>query len=70
LKVPPGTHAGQRLRLARRGLPKPASGEGDLYAIVQIAVPDSPGERERKLYRDLAEVSNFDPRAHFQEVNP
>jgi curved DNA-binding protein len=70
LKVPPATHAGQRLRLARRGLPKPASGEGDLYAIVQIAVPDSPGERERKLYRELAEVSKFDPRAHFQEINP
>jgi curved DNA-binding protein len=66
LKVPPGTHAGQRLRLGKRGLPKPGSGEGDLYAIVQIAVPDSPTERERALYRQLAESSNFNPRAHFE----
>src|SRR5437870_2371017 len=36
LKVPPGTRAGQQLRLAGRGMPKPHSGAGDLYAIVQI----------------------------------
>jgi curved DNA-binding protein len=65
LKVPSGTHAGQRLRLGKRGLPKPGSGEGDLYAIVQIVVPDSPTERERALYGQLAESSNFNPRAHF-----
>jgi curved DNA-binding protein len=66
LKVPPGTHAGQRLRLGKRGLPKPGSGEGDLYAIVQIVVPESPSESERARYRQLAEVSNFNPRAHFE----
>jgi curved DNA-binding protein len=65
LKVPPGTQAGQKLRLARRGLPKPGGGEGDLYAIVQIAVPPSPNERERGLYTELAGASVFDPRAHF-----
>jgi curved DNA-binding protein len=67
LKVPPGTHGGQKLRLARRGLPKPKGGEGDLFAIVQIDVPGSPGEQEKKLYRQLAEVSRFDPRAHFHK---
>lgn len=65
LKVPSGTQAGQKLRLARRGLPKPGGGEGDLYAIVQIAVPPSPNERERRLYTELAGASVFDPRAHF-----
>lgn len=65
LKVPPGTHAGQRLRLGQRGLPKPDSGEGDLYATVQIVVPDAPSERERALYRQLAEGSTFNPRSHF-----
>jgi curved DNA-binding protein len=65
LKVPPGTHAGQQLRLAKRGLPKPHSGEGDLFAIVQVAVPTAPGERERALYQELAGASNFDPRGHF-----
>ena len=65
LKVPPGTQAGQRLRIAKRGLPEPGGGEGDLYAIVQIAVPASANDRERRLYSELAEASRFDPRAHF-----
>jgi curved DNA-binding protein len=67
LKIPPGTRAGQQLRLAGRGLPKPHSGEGDLYAIVQIAVPSATGERERALYRQLAGMSTFNPRGHFGE---
>jgi curved DNA-binding protein len=67
LKVPAGTRAGQQLRLAGRGLPKPHSGEGDLFAIVQIAVPSAAGERERALYRQLADISTFNPRGHFGE---
>jgi curved DNA-binding protein len=67
LKVPSGTHAGQQLRLAKRGLPKPHGGEGDLYAIVQIVVPTVLGERERALFKELAEASTFNPRGHFQQ---
>lgn len=63
LKVPAGTLAGQQLRLPRRGLPKPHGGEGDLFALVQIVVPSVVSEPERALYRQLAEVSAFDPRA-------
>ena len=65
LKVPPGTQAGQQLRLAKRGLPKPRAGEGDLFAIVQIVVPSTTSERDRALYRQLAEGSTYNPRAHF-----
>ncbi len=64
LKVPPGTAAGRKLRLSKRGLPKPGGGEGDLYAIVQIVNPAELGERERELFKQLAESSNFNPRAH------
>jgi curved DNA-binding protein len=67
LKVPPGTHAGQQLRLAGRGLPKPHAGEGDLFAIVQITVPTAMSERERALFKELAEASAFNPREHFGE---
>ncbi len=67
MRIKPGTHAGQQLRLAKRGLPKPREGEGDLYAIVQIAVPTVVHERERALYEQLARESAFDPRAHFQQ---
>ncbi|HYC45168.1 MAG TPA: DnaJ C-terminal domain-containing protein [Burkholderiales bacterium] len=64
IKVKPGTQAGQQLRLAKRGLPKPGA-EGDLYAIVQIAVPPDASEPEQALYTQLSQVSTFDPRRHF-----
>ncbi|HTF14648.1 MAG TPA: DnaJ C-terminal domain-containing protein [Burkholderiales bacterium] len=67
LKVPPGTHAGRQLRLAGRGLPKPHGGEGDLYAIVQIVVPTVTSERERALFKEIAEASTFNPRGHFEQ---
>jgi curved DNA-binding protein len=67
LKVPPNTHAGQRLRLSARGLPKPSGKEGDLFAIVQIVVPTATGEHERELFSQLAKGSTFNPRGHFQQ---
>ena len=66
LKIPPGTHAGQQLRIADRGLPRPHKGAGDLFAIVQIAVPTVVGERERELFKALADGSTFNPRGHFE----
>ena len=66
LKVPPNSQAGQQLRLSGRGLPKPAGKEGDLFAIAQIVVPPASTERERELFKQLAEGSTFNPRAHFQ----
>jgi len=73
LNVKPGAISGQKLRLAGRGLPKAGKGDekagaakaGDLYAVVQIVVPAAPGEREKALYKELAEASHYDPRAHF-----
>jgi curved DNA-binding protein len=65
LKIPPGTAAGRKLRIAKKGLPRPGGGEGDLYAIVQIVNPTVLGERERALYGELAQASRFDPRGHF-----
>jgi len=67
LKIPPGTHAGQQLRLPKRGLPKPGAEHGDLYAIVQIVVPTVLGEREQALFKELAESSHFNPRGHFEQ---
>ncbi|HEY2967610.1 MAG TPA: DnaJ C-terminal domain-containing protein [Casimicrobiaceae bacterium] len=66
LKVPPGTRASQQLRLAGRGVSRPNAPAGNLYAIVQIVVPSVVDERERALYRQLAEASTFNPRAQFE----
>ncbi|MEO7760462.1 MAG: DnaJ C-terminal domain-containing protein [Casimicrobiaceae bacterium] len=67
LKVPPGTSAGRKLRLQKRGLPRPNAGAGDLFAIVQIAVPTVLSERERGLFKELANGSTFNPRGHFEQ---
>jgi curved DNA-binding protein len=64
LRVPPGTSAGQKLRLTGRGLPIPRGGAGDLFAVTQIVMP-VPDERERALYQQLAKGSDFNPRRHF-----
>ena len=66
LKVPPGTRAGQQLRLGGRGIARPGAPAGDLYAIVSIVVPSVLDERERALFQQLAENSTFNPRAHFE----
>jgi curved DNA-binding protein len=67
LKVPPNTQGGRQLRLSGRGLPLPGGKAGDLFAIVQIAVPAAPSELERGLFKQLAEASTFNPRAHLQQ---
>lgn len=65
LKIPAGTAAGRKLRLGKKGLPKPGGGDGDLYAIVQIVNPTVLDERERELFQQLAQSSRFNPRGHF-----
>jgi curved DNA-binding protein len=63
VRVPPGSSSGRRLRLRGRGLPKRGGDRGDLYAIVQIAVPKQLSDEERELFEKLASSSDFDPRA-------
>jgi curved DNA-binding protein len=65
MKVPPGSKGEQKLRLAGKGLPKPGGGAGDLYAVLDIVVPTTLTEQERKLYEQLRETSRFDPRTRF-----
>jgi len=65
VKVPAGSKGGQKLRLAGKGLPKPGGAAGDLYAVLDIAVPGTLTEREKKLYEELREASRFDPRTRF-----
>jgi curved DNA-binding protein len=60
--VPPGSSSGRRLRLRGRGMPNPKGPAGDLYAEVRIVVPPQPTDRQRDLWRQLAEASDFDPR--------
>ena len=67
LTVAPAITSGQQLRLGKRGLPKPGSGAeaGDLFAIVKIVMPATIDEREKALFKQLAEGATFNPRSHF-----
>lgn len=55
LKVPPGTRHGTKLRLAGHGLPHMrGDARGDLFVVVQIAIPRSITSEQRELLRQLA----------------
>lgn len=62
IKIPPGTHNGQKLRVRGRGLPQRAGVAGDLIVIARIEVPDKLTEEERQLWEQLARTSRFRPR--------
>lgn len=61
--VPAGSSSGRRLRLKGKGLPNPKGEPGDLYAEVRIMVPRRLDKQEKRLFEELARVSDFDPRA-------
>ncbi len=61
LRVPPGSTAGRKLRLKGRGIP--AQTPGDLYVVLQIALPPADSEAAKAAYRDLAQAVPFNPRA-------
>ena len=65
LKIPAGSKSGQKMRIAKRGLPKKLEEYGDLFAVVQIVVPTELSEKERELLTALKDNSSFNPRAHF-----
>ncbi len=67
LKIPAGTRSGQQLKLSGRGLTARDGKAGDLFAIVQIVVPSITNEREQALFKQLAEISTFNPRGHFEQ---
>ncbi len=61
LKVPAGSAAGRRLRLKGRGLPGKIP--GDLYVMLEIALPPADSERTKEFYERMAREFPFDPRA-------
>ena len=62
IKIPPGTHGGQKLRVRGRGLPERGGANGDLIVVTRIEVPSQVSETERKLWEQLARESKFNPR--------
>jgi len=71
LRVPPGTQAGQRLRLRERGVPSRRDGRrGDLVVEFRIVLPPVLDERSKDLLRAFGEINTDDVRAELWRDRP
>jgi len=62
LRIPPGTQAGQRLRLAEQGLPTATGARGDLLFDVRLVLPDGLDERSKELMQEFGQRNGGDVR--------
>jgi DnaJ-class molecular chaperone len=62
LTVPPATSSGKRLRIKGRGVRPPSGEAGDLYAEIQIVLPDKLDERSAELIREFDQRQSQSPR--------
>lgn len=63
VKIPANSRSGRKMRLKEKGLPsKPV---GDLYLILDIALPAADAPRAKELYEQMAKELAFNPRAHW-----
>lgn len=58
--VPEGSQNGRKLRLKGRGIPGKQA--GDLYLLLEVALPPADTERARELYQTMARELAFNPR--------
>ncbi len=58
--IPANSGAGRKLRLRGKGLP--GNPPGDMYIVLQIALPPANTERARELYEMMERDLRFDPR--------
>ncbi len=61
LKIPSESSSGRKLRLRGRGIP--GSPAGDLYVVLQIALPPAKTEEAKNFYRRMSEELQFNPRS-------
>ena len=60
LKIPANSATGRKLRLKGRGIP--AKQPGDLYVVLQIALPPADSEPAKQAYREFRQAVDFNPR--------
>lgn len=61
LTVPAGSTAKRQMRLKGKGIP--GNPPGDLYVVLEIALPPANSTREKDAYRAMAKAFDFNPRA-------
>jgi curved DNA-binding protein len=60
LKIPANSRQGNKLRLVGRGLP--AKTLGDLYVVLQIALPPANTDQAKAVYQNMQQTLDFNPR--------
>ena len=68
LAVPAGSQGGRKLRLRGRGIP--GDPPGDLYAVLEVVLPEATSGKARALYAQMAAELGFDPRLEPEEAQP
>ena len=65
LTIKPGSANGSKLRLKGRGIPASASSNnaGDLYVVLQVALPAANSDSEKAAYEKMQQSFSFNPRA-------
>jgi curved DNA-binding protein len=61
MSIPAGSGQGRKLRLKGKGIP--GKTPGDLYVLLQIAVPAPANDAQRQAWAELARQAAFNPRA-------
>ena len=65
LTIPANSQNGQRLRVRNKGLVT-RQGRGDLYAVIKVAMPDRCDDATIRLWGELAQAADFDPRMNWR----
>lgn len=65
LTIPANSQTGQKLRIRGKGLPG-KNGNGDLFAVLKVVVPESSNAASEQLWQQLAEQNTFNPRAKWE----
>jgi molecular chaperone DnaJ len=66
VKIPPGTSAGNKLRVKGRGGKRPSGQRADLIVEVDIEIPKKLSRREKELLEELEREQKTNPRAHLE----
>jgi curved DNA-binding protein len=66
LTIPANSQSGQRLRARGKGLPT-RKGSGDLYALLNVVMPERSDKKMQGYWRELEEAASFDPRRDWRK---
>lgn len=62
--VPAGIQSGEKIRIPAKGYKDGKGGRGELIATAQIMVPKQLTEQEKDIYKQLNQISKYNPRSN------